>query len=80
VILFLIAFISVFLLGFQQQNVTHEKYKLAMATSFMIAFSQFMLYREAVQAESFEWIYMGLGGALGIVSSMIIHKKIRGNK
>ena len=76
-ILFLITFVSVFLLGFQQQNVTHEKYYLAMITSFCIAFAQFTVYREAVTAGTFEWIYMGLGGALGIVASMIIHKKLR---
>jgi len=75
--LFLIAFVSVFLLGFQQQNVQHNKHIYAAITSFLIAFSQFMMYRLAVAADANEWVYMGAGGALGIVTSMIVHKKLR---
>ena len=76
-ILFIIAFISVFLLGFQQQNVQHSKHIYAAITSFLIAFSQFMMYRLAVAADPSDWVFMGLGGACGIVLSMIIHKKLR---
>lgn len=76
-ILFLITFLSVFLLGFQQKNVMHDKYLMAMGTSFCIAFAQFTVYREAAMASPMDWVYMGIGGALGIVSSMYLHNRLR---
>ena len=76
-ILGLITFVSVFLLGFQQKNVMHDKYWMAMVTSFCIAFAQFTVYREAAMASPWDWVYMGVGGALGIVSSMYLHNKLR---
>ena len=76
-ILGFIAFISVFLLGFQQKNVIHDKYWGAIFTSFLISVSQFTIYREVVAASPWDWIYMGIGGALGIVSSMYIHNRLR---
>jgi len=76
-ILGFIAFVSVFLLGFQQKNVMHDKYIGAIFTSFLISISQFTIYREVVAAGTWDWIYMGIGGALGIVSSMYIHNRLR---
>ena len=76
-ILGFIAFLSVFLLGFQQKNVMHDKYVGAIFTSFLISISQFTIYREVVAASAGDWVYMGIGGALGIVSSMYIHNKLR---
>jgi len=79
-ILGFIAFISVFLLGFQQKNVMHDKYWGAIFTSFLISMSQFTIYREVVAADTWDWVYMGIGGAVGIVSSMYIHNKLRKKK
>lgn len=79
-ILGLITFLSVFLLGFQQKNVQHDKYFMAAGTSFCIAFAQFTVYREAAMASPLDWIYMGIGGALGITLSMYTHNKIRARK
>ena len=78
--LFFITLLSVFLLGFQQQNVQHGKHAMAAGTSFCIAFTQFTVYRAAATGEWWEWLYMGFGGAIGIVSSMIIHKYMRDHK
>lgn len=75
--LLLITFVSVFLLGFQQKNVQHDKYLMAMVTSFCIAFFQFTIYRAAATGDALDWIYMGIGGSLGIVLSMVIHNKMR---
>ena len=76
-ILFFITFVSVFLLGFQQQNVQHGYHIRAAVTSFCIAFSQFTIYRASVNSNPEGWVYMGLGGAIGIVLSMYTHKKMR---
>ncbi len=75
--LFFITFLTVFLFGFQQQNVQHGKHILAAVTSFCIAFTQFTVYRAAVSGNTWDWLYMGFGGAIGIVLSMVIHKYMR---
>lgn len=64
----------------QQQNVTHGKHLYAAVTNFAIAFTQFTVYRAAANGEWYEWVYMGAGGAIGIVSSMVIHKYFRERK
>ena len=76
-ILFFIGFVSIFLLGFQQQNVTGGHYKLAFFNSMLIALSQFTLYREAVASEYIDVLYLALGGAIGITLSMYIHRRWR---
>lgn len=48
-----------------------------MATSFCITFFQFTIYRAAASGDPLDWIYMGIGGSLGIASSMFIHNKLR---
>lgn len=78
-ILFFIGFVSIFLLGFQQQNVTGGHYKMAFFNSMLIALSQFTLYREAVASDYSGVIYLAFGGAIGITSSMYIHRKWRFN-
>lgn len=75
-ILFLITFITVFLLAFQQQNVVGGHYKMAVLTSFAIGFTQFYTYRLAAFGDPFDWVYMSLGGAVGVVLSMYLHKRV----
>ena len=79
-ILFFIGFVSIFLLGFQQQNVTGGHYKMAFFNSMLIALSQFTLYREAVASEWSGVFYLALGGAIGITLSMYTHRKWRSKK
>ena len=76
-ILFLIGFVSIFLLGFQQQNVTGGHYKMAFFNSMLIALSQFTLYREAVASDFSDVVFLALGGAIGITLSMYTHRKWR---
>ena len=80
-ILFFTTLVSVFLLGFQQKNVAGDHYGLAAITSCAIAFTQFSVYRAAVAGSSYDWVLMGAGGAIGITTSMFVHKKLtRKNK
>ena len=79
-ILFLIGFVSIFLLGFQQQNVTGGHYKMAFFNSMLISLSQFTLYRVAVASAAVDVVYLALGGAIGVTLSMYTHRKWRKNK
>jgi hypothetical protein len=66
-------FFTVGLLGFQQQNVHHEKYWLAAITSVAIAGAQYVMISSV--ANGGNWLLMGLGGAAGVTSSMVIHRR-----
>lgn len=68
-------FFTVGLLGFQQQNVTHNHYWLAAITSMAIAAAQYVMITSVANGGS--WILMGIGGAAGVTSSMVIHRKMR---
>ncbi len=72
--LFLSTFATVFLLGFQQQNVTGKHYVLAGITSMLIAFAQYSMISGVAHGGS--WLLMGLGGALGVTASMWSHGRI----
>lgn len=74
-ILFSVSFLSIFLLGFQQQCVTHKNYKTLAINSFAISFSQFHLYREIVATDEMGWIFTGLGGTIGIITSIFVHQR-----
>lgn len=71
------SFCLVFLLGFQQQNVTHENHAASIATSFFIALAQTAFIRGAV-AGDFWWTVtcLGAGGAAGASLSIVVHKRI----
>ena len=73
--LLLSTFFTVFLLAFQQQNTTNGNHKSAVLTAFLIALSQFLMFRSAVNALQSEWYLMGLGGSLGVTSSMYMHRR-----
>lgn len=68
-------FLTVGLLGFQQLNVTHHKYKMAAITSFCIAAAQYSMIVSIQHGGS--WLLMGVGGAAGVTSSMFLHKRMR---
>ena len=62
-----------FTLGFQQMNVTRGHYRLAALTSFCIAFAQYWMISGVAHGGS--WVLMGIGGALGVTLSMLVHRK-----
>jgi hypothetical protein len=76
--LFLSTFFTVFLLGFQQQNVTHGHYWAAAGTSIAIAGAQYTMIDGV--AHGGNWMLMGIGGACGVTLSMWLHKRLLGKK
>ena len=74
--LFLSAFLTVFALVFQQQNVIHRHYPAAIATSFVIGACQIYLWRTLPAADAGEIIATLLGGPLGVTASMWTHPRI----
>lgn len=74
--LFASAFIAVFALGFQQQNVIHRHYKSAALTSFAIGASQIFLWRTLPAADASQIIATLLGGPVGVTAAMWVHPKI----
>jgi len=75
--LFFTTFIGVFLLGWQQQNVTHLNYKLAALTSMCIALTQFLMFKAVMVSDYIGVLYMGVGGSMGITLSMYLHSRWR---
>ena len=75
-ILFASAFATVFLLGFQQQNVTGRHYFSAVLVSFGIGISQITLWRNVPDADLGQIIATLAGGPIGIVAAMWLHPKI----
>lgn len=73
--LFGAAFATVFSLGFQQQNVVHGHYLAAFLTSFIIGGSQIVLWRFVPDASASQIVATLMGGPLGIVASMAVHRK-----
>lgn len=75
-ILFLSAFSTVFLLGFQQQNVIGRHYIAASIVSIGIGLAQVFLYRLVPTASFSEIIATLAGGPIGITAAMYTHPKI----
>ena len=73
--LFSAAFMTVFSLGFQQQNVVGGHYVAAFFTSFVIGASQIVLWRFIPDASVHQIVSTLMGGPLGIVASMVVHRK-----
>lgn len=81
--LFLSAFLTVFLLGFQQKNVQGDHYLWAIVTSFGIGSAQIFLWRLMPEANATQIIATLAGGPFGIVAAMWVHPrlaKLRGKK
>ena len=71
--LFLSAFFTVFLLGFQQKNVSGEHYLAAIVTSFGIGGAQIFLWRLVPDANAGQIVATLAGGPVGIVMAMWLH-------
>lgn len=74
--LFLSAFVTVFALVFQQQNVIHRHFPAAIVTSFIICAAQIYLWRTLPGAGASEVIATLMGGPLGVTASMWAHPRI----
>lgn len=79
--LFMSAFFTVFLLGFQQKNVHGEHYLAAIVTSVGIGSAQIFLWRLVPQADMGQIVATLAGGPVGIVAAMYLHPRLmRRNK
>ena len=76
-ILFLAAFAFVFFKAFQQLNVMHHSLKWVVPTSFLMATCEVTLIVGAVTQGVAAIVPYGLGGGLGCLASMVIHKRMR---
>ena len=74
--LFLSAFFTVFLLGFQQKNVHGEHYLAAVFTSFGIGAAQIFLWRLVPDANPGQIAATLAGGPVGIVAAMYLHPRL----
>ena len=74
--LFSSAFLTVFLLGFQQQNVIHRHYIAAAVVSLGIGSAQIILWKTIPAADALEIAATLAGGPCGIVAAMYIHPRI----
>lgn len=74
--LFLAAFITVFALGFQQQNVSGRHYLAAVLTSVVIGAAQIFLWRVVPVATATDIVATLAGGPAGIVAAMYAHPRI----
>lgn len=76
IILFASAFSTVFLLGFQQQNVIGRHYLAAGITSLGIGAAQIFLWRIVPTADAIEIAATLAGGPVGIVAAIYFHPRI----
>lgn len=76
--LFLSAFLTVFLLGVQQQNVSGRHYLAAIVTSLGIGGAQIFLWRLVPGASATEILATLCGGPIGIVTAMWAHPRLAG--
>lgn len=74
--LFLAAFITVFALGFQHQNVDGRHFIAAAITSIVIGAAQIFLWRIVPIATASEIVATLAGGPAGIVAAMYAHPRI----
>lgn len=78
--IFIATFALVFLRGIQQQNVIHGHYILAALTPYLIACGEVASVLFVVDLGWPAIPYVGTGGALGIVSSMYLHRTWRSKR
>ena len=74
--LFASAFVTVFLLGIQQQNVHGRHYLPAVITSLGIGAAQIYLWRSMPGASLAEIAATLAGGPIGIVAAMYTHPRL----
>jgi hypothetical protein len=75
-LLFISTLVLVFALGFQSLNVNGGHYRAAATTSFLIGTSQLVLYRLVPTASVIEIAAYLIGGPIGIVLSMWLHRRM----
>lgn len=73
--IFLATAIRIFLLAAQTQNVVGGYYRWAAATSFLIAVSDVAIILLVLDKGWWSIPYVGAGGALGVTSSMWVHRR-----
>jgi hypothetical protein len=76
IIQFFVSLTAVFLKGFQHQNVIGGKYKMAFIFSYMMAVLDVAVISLVVQSGWSSVIPVGTGGAIGIVASMYLYRRI----
>lgn len=69
------SFCVVALRAFQQQNVIHAHYKLAVATSYCLAFADIAIVLAVVSTGWPAAIWIGTGGAFGVTFAMYGHNR-----
>ncbi len=73
---FISSFILVMTKAFQQKNVIHDLYVPAFFTSFIVAIGEIGVIVSGMQYGWSAVPYVGLGGGLGVVLAMSLHKKV----
>ena len=73
---FIASFVLVLTRAFQQKNVIHDLHIPAFFTSFLIATGEVGVIMSGVQYGWSAVPYIGLGGGIGVVLAMILHKRI----
>lgn len=76
---FIISFGAVFLKGFQHQNVIGGKYKSAFVVSYLMAVLDVAVISFVVESGWSSIVPVGTGGALGIVTSMLLYRRLNKN-
>lgn len=77
-IIFLSGFVYVFLLGLQQQNITHEHHGKSIVVSYLLAIATLYMVQGAAQNDPLHFVLLyGTGSALGASLSIIVHKWFR---
>lgn len=74
-IIFAATFVLVFLRGIQQQNVIHGNYLAAAITPYFLACAEVASVLYVVSTGWSAIPYVGTGGAIGIVFSMLAHRR-----
>lgn len=75
---FFVSLTAVFIKGFQHQNVIGGRYKTAFVFSYLMASLDVAVISLVVEAGWSSVIPVGTGGAIGIVLSMFIYRKMGG--
>jgi hypothetical protein len=74
-ILIFTSFILILARGLQQQNVVHGYYYWSVLTTWGLAVADVATLLYVVQIGWSSIPYIGLGGSMGVVSAMYIHKR-----
>jgi len=75
-LLFISQFLTIFCLGFQQQNVHQRRYMAAAATSVIIGLAQVFMWKTMPQSTPSQMVTWLAAGPAGIMFSMWLHPRI----